>query len=206
MTAQYELQNRNYQALFDRQIQNLDVTQDIQMIQQRVTAGLGVVQGAASGAATGAQIGGPYGAAAGAFIGGAASAIGGAADTALLNRAQQEQRSYMQDNYALQLGNVRALPNTITRTSALTYNNKLWPFIELYECTVQEKDAYLNKIKYDGMTVGIIDILGHWTTFSSNIGNLHYLQGRIVRNGNVIQIENHELEDLNNELMKGVYI
>ncbi|MBO7735397.1 MAG: hypothetical protein J6S67_22725 [Methanobrevibacter sp.] len=204
--AQYELQNRNYQALFDRQIQNLDVSQNIQMMQQEATAVMGTIQGAAGGAAAGMQMGGGWGAVAGMVVGGVTSAAGGMVDTALLARAQQEQKSYMKDNFALHLGNVRALPNTITKTSALTYNNKLWPFIELYECTSQEKDAYLNKIKYDGMTVGIIDILGHWTTFDSNIGNLHYLQGRIVRNGNVIQIENHELEDLNNELMKGVYI
>ena len=203
--AQYELQNRNYQALFDRQVQNLELTQDVQMLNAAFQAAGGTITGGAAGAAIGAKAG-PYGAIAGAAVGTVLGAVGGALDVWNTDRLQKEQMSYMKDNYSLQLGNVRALPNSITKTSALTANNKFWPFIELYECTEQEKEAYINKITYDGMTVGIIDTLDHWVTFDKNPEKLHYLQCRLIRNPNAIQIENHELEDLNNELMKGIYI
>lgn len=203
--AQYELQNRNYQAIFDRQVQNLELTQEVQMMNAAFQAAGGTVTGAAAGAAMGAKAG-PYGAIAGAAVGGVLGAAGGIADVYNTDRLQKEQKSYMKDNYSLQLGNVRALPNSITKTSALTANNKFWPFIELYECTEQEKEAYINKITYDGMSVGIIDTLNNWVTFDKNIDKLQYLQCRLIRNPNAIAIENHELDDLNNELMKGIYI
>lgn len=203
--AQYELQNRNYQALFDRQVQNLELNQEVQMMNAAFQAAGGTVTGAAAGAAMGAKAG-PYGAIAGAAVGTVLGAAGGIADVYNTDRLQKEQKSYMKDNYSLQLGNVRALPNSITKTSALTANNKFWPFIELYECTEQEKEAYINKITYDGMSVGIIDTLNNWVTFDKNIDNLQYLQCRLIRNPNAIAIENHELDDLNNELMKGIYI
>lgn len=203
--AQYELQNRNYQAIFDRQVQNLELTQEVQMMNAAFQAVGGTVTGGAAGAAMGAKAG-PYGAIAGAAVGTVLGAAGGIADVWNTDRLQKEQMSYMKDNYSLQLGNVRALPNSITKTSALTANNKFWPFIELYECTEQEKEAYINKITYDGMSIGIIDTLDHWVTFDKNINNLQYLQCRLVRNPNAIAIENHELDDLNNELMKGIYI
>lgn len=203
--AQYELQNRNYQTLFDRQIQNLDVNQDVQMMNAAFQAVGGTITGGAAGAAMGAKAG-PYGAIAGAAVGTVLGGVGGALDVWNTDRLQKEQRSYMKDNYALQLGNVRALPNCITKTSALTLNNKFWPFIEMYECTEEEKEAYINKITYDGMSIGIIDTLDHWVTFNKNIDKLQYLQCRLIRNPNAIAIENHELDDLNNELMKGIYI
>lgn len=199
---QYELQNKNYQAIFDRQIQNLDVNQDIQRQQAVWSSIAGVGQGAVSGGALGFFSGGLPGAAIGAAVGGATSLAGGIADYNLLKRSQEEQRSFLKDNYKLQLGNVRALPTTITRTSALTANNKIFPFIELYECTETERDAYLNKIDYDGMTVGVIDTLNHYVDITNP--GLKYIQGRIIRfNG---AFNNHEINELNNELMKGVYI
>lgn len=203
--AQYELQNRNYQALFDRQVQNLELTQEVQMMNAAFQAVSGTVTGGAAGAAMGAKAG-PYGAIAGAAVGTVLGGVGGVLDVWNTDRLQKEQMSYMKDNYSLQLGNVRALPNSITKTSALTANNKFWPFIELYECTEQEKEAYINKITYDGMSVGIIDTLDHWVTFDKNPEKLQYLQCRLIRNPNAISIENHELDDLNNELMKGIYI
>ena len=203
---QYELQNKNYQAIFDRQIQNLDVNQDIQRIQAWAGMLGGTAQGAAGGALTGAFIGGGIpGAIIGGVLGGAASLGGGIADLATLDRSQKEQRSFMQDNFKLQLGNVKALPTTITKTSALTANNKIFPFVEIYECTEKEKDAYMNQIDWDGMTIGVIDKMDNYVNFSSPSNK--YIQCRIVRYPtNIHPISNHELDELNNELMKGVYI
>ena len=144
-------------------------------------------------------MGGGYGAAAGAIIGAGTSLGAGIADYANLERRQRENRSFAIDNFNLQLGNIRALPNSITKTSALTANNKLFPFVEIYECTDVEKVAYYNKLKYDGMTVGIID------NISNYIGYNEMFKGQLIRNVNVME-DNHVLEELNKELMKGAYI
>ena len=111
-----------------------------------------------------------------------------------------ENRSFAIDNYNLALGNVKALPDSVTRTSAIVKNNKLFPFIEIYECTEEEKEAYYLKLKYDGMTVGKI---GTMINFKSD-DNSKFFKGKLIRmeifeSANVIA-------EINNELSKGVYI
>ena len=200
----YEIQNKNYQAIFDRQIQNLDVNNAITREESLWGAVAGTVQGAGAGAVGGFMASGsPYGAIAGAVVGGVASGVGGAMDIANLEKRQREARSYAVDNYNLQLGNVRALPNSITKTSALTYNNKLFPFIEIYECSEEEKEAYYLKIKYNGMTVSKI---GRMENYKSDDGsNSNYFRARLIRITNISE-DNHYVETINEELMKGVFI
>ena len=201
----YEIQNKNYQAIFDRQIQNLDVNNAIARQEAGWGMAAGVVSGAASGAAGGAIVGGGWGALAGAVIGAGTSAVGGAMDLANLQKRQQEARSYAVDNYNLQLGNIQALPYSLTKTSALTYNNKLFPFVEIYECSEKEKEAYYNKLYWNGMTVGIIDRItnyesGRWANYFR--GKLIALYGEEGSNS----VENRIIEAINTELMKGVFI
>lgn len=196
----YEIQNKNYQAIFDRQIQNLDVNNSINMQEALFGAVAGTVQGAGTGAVAGGM-GGGAGAIAGAVVGGLVSGVGGALDIANLNKRQQEARNYAIDNYNLQLGNVRALPYSITKTSPITYNNKLFPFVEIYECTDVEKEAYYKKIKYNGMSVRIIDVMNNY--ISSN--NQNYFRGKLIRVTEISE-DNHYVEIINEELMKGVYI
>ena len=197
----YEIQNKNYQAIFDRQIQNIDINNAINMQEATWGAIAGTVQGTASGAIAGGMVGGGYGAIAGAVIGGVASGVGGALDVANLEKRQQEARNYAIDNYNLQLGNVRALPNSITKTSALTFNNKLFPFVEIYECSDVEKEAYFTKIRYNGMSVRIIDNIKSYVSLDAS----QYFRGRLIRMTNISE-DNHYVETINEELMKGVYI
>ena len=198
----YEIQNKNYQAIFDRQIQNMDVNNAINAQEATWGAIAGTVQGSASGAITGGLVSGsPYGAIAGAVVGGVTSGIGGAMDITNLLKRQQEARNYAIDNYNLQLGNIRALPNSITKTSALTYNNKLFPFVEIYECSEVEKEAYFEKLKYNGMSIRIIDKMKVYTSAD----NSNYFRARLIRMTNISE-DNHYVETINEELMKGVFI
>ena len=198
----YEIQNKNYQAIFDRQVQNLDINNAITLQESLWSMGAGVGQGAASGATAGFMSGGgPWGAAAGAVIGAGASAIGGTMDIKNLLKRQQETKSYMIDNFNLSLGNIRALPNSITKTSALTYNNKLFPFVEIYECSLDEKNAYYNKIFYNGMTIGVIDYIEKYMSYRY----ANYFRGKLIVFYETA-VDNHIIEEINNELMRGVYI
>ena len=196
-----ELQNKNYQAIFDRQIQNMEVNNSITKQESLFGAIAGTVQGGATGAAAGGFAGGPWGAVAGAVVGAGASAIGGAIDLANLEKRQKEAISYAIDNYKLQLGNIKALPYSITRTNAITYNNKLFPFVEIYECTQEEKMAYIRMLKYNGMTVGVISMMseferGDWENF---------FRGKLVPEVTNV-LENNVLEAIQEELLKGVFI
>ena len=198
---QYEIQNKNYQAIFDRQIQNMDVNNGI----ARQEAMFGAVAGTIGGGIAGGIAGGkatksPYGAIAGAVAGTAMGAIGGALDVANLDTRIRENRQYAIDNFNLSLGNVRALPNSITKTSCLTVNNKLFPFVEIYQCSEEEKEAYYLKLKYDGMTVGKISDMKHFEGNSEN-----FFKGQVIRIP-ALKDDNHVAEAINEEIMKGVYI
>ena len=105
----------------------------------------------------------------------------------------------------MQLGNVRALPYSITKTSALTYNNKLFPFIEIYTCSEKEEEAYYNKLWWNGMTVGVIDSMQNY----ESLRWANYFRGKLIalygeEGSNAV--ENRIIEAINYELAKGVFI
>ena len=196
---EYKLQNKNYQNIFNREIQSLDIQQSIQRTQQYATGGIKQFSDAASGAATGAILGGGWGAAIGATVAGGASTAGYIADNVLMERQLVEQRQLAYDKFGLQLGNIQALPYTLTKVGSFDADSMIWPFLEYYTCTQEEKEAFRNKIKYEGMTVGIVDMLGNYMTTDS------YLQADLIRNDTIID-DSHLLEDIYIELTKGVYL
>ena len=176
--AEYEQQNKNYQNIFDRQIQNMEVTQSIQRQQEIWSAAAGALGASGTGAAAGMLVGGPVGAAVGGALSGLTSAIAGAADIKLNDRLRNEAIDYTRDNFNYQLGNIKALPQSIARTTALTYNNKLVPILEYYTCTSEEKEILKQKLKYNGMRVekiypnGINELLKTEKT---------YIKGKLLR-------------------------
>ena len=200
--ATYELQNKNYQAIFDRQIQNMDVNHAIARNEAGWQVAAGTVQGASGGALAGAMMGGAYGAVGGAIVGGTTSLLGGIADLQNLGKHQAEEKSFAADMYNLSLQNVKALPNSMTKCTALTYNNKLFPFVEIYGCTTEEEEAFIEKIKYDGMTVDVIGRLGDYK------GGM--LRGEVIRFASddavPLKADAHMANAIYTEIKKGVYM
>lgn len=203
----YQIQNKNYELIFNRQIQNLDVNNSITMEQQKISSGLGVatagLTGLAGGALAGGTVGGPVGAVVGAGIGaiGSAvtSAIGRKYDLEFLKKSQTEARSYAVDMYSYSLGNIQALPYSLTRVSALTENNKLFPFIEVYEATNEEKEALRNKILYNGMTVMRIGKVLDFITSTHK-----YVQGQLIRLEGIDE-DSHVVAEIAKEIKEGAY-
>lgn len=196
----YELQNKNYQAIFNRQIQNMDVSNEIARQEQGFKAITGTFKGTVTGMAGGAMAFGPYGAIAGAAVGGVSSGIGGIIDTQNLEKQLRENRNYAVDMYNFNLQNIKALPYTMTRCTALTYNNKLFPFIEKYSCTDEEKEAFINKLKHDGMTVNVIGQIQDYTDMGGRM-----VKGQIIRLPDLKE-DNHMAKEIYDEILKGVYI
>lgn len=196
----YELQNKNYQAIFNRQIQNMDVMNDIARQEAVFGAIGGTVKSTASGAVTGAMVGGGYGAIAGAAVGLVAGAAGGVMDMVNLDKKINENRSYAVDMYNFSLQNIKALPYSMTRCTALTYNNKLFPFIETYSCTDEEKEAFVYKLKYDGMTVNKIGKIQEYTDLAGNM-----LKAELIRFEGLNE-DAHMASEIYNEIKKGVYL
>jgi len=195
---EYEIQNRNYQNIFDRQIQNMDEKRSIEKLSLAWNRDKGVISsifgiaGGLAGQSAGALIGGTVG------IG--MSLANYQQQMAISGKAYKENRDFATDMYELQLGNVKALPNSVVRTNALTANNKIFPFIEKYTCTEVEKEALRNKMQYEGMNIGIISTLAEWQGEDTPA----YVKGQLIRIENFNN--NYVLEDIAMELAKGVYI
>lgn len=202
--ANYELQNKNYQNIFDRQIQNMDVNNAIAKQEAAFSAVAGTVTGAVSGAATGAMAGGgPIGAIAGGVLGGVTGAVGGILDYQNTVKRQEENRQFAIDMYGYQLGNIKAIPTSLAKNSALTANTKIFPFIEKYSCTDTEKEVLRNKITYNGMTVMKTGVL-------SEFMNIRPLASTFVK-GQVIRLygfneDAHMANAIYEEINKGVYL
>jgi hypothetical protein len=215
---EYQIQNKNYELIFNRQIQNLDINNSIAYEQAEISAylnaGSTALQGAASGMVAGGLLGGaigseagPYGTVIGAAAGGivgAGAGLGGSIwamrkDLELLAQSQKEARSFAQDMYTYHLGNIQALPNALTRVTSLTENNKIFPFIEFYDSTDEEKEALRNKLTYNGFTIMRIGKIVDYIQ-----GNLNYVQGQLIRLTGVEE-DSHVVAEIAKEIEQGAY-
>lgn len=204
----YQNNNKNYQTIFDREIQNMDVSRDIQRTQEQWNVATGILSGAASGAIAGGMLSAsPMSAIGGVGLGAGLSAAGGIADMQLSEQLYQESKKFKQDTFSLQLDNIKARPQSLAKTSGFTNNNKYFPFIEYYTCTDEEKMLFANYIrnysmtvnKYDNIVNYINNIFGY-----AGIQDRGFIQAEIINAVNFTG-ESHELVELNRELNSGVY-
>lgn len=198
----YELNNKNYQNIFNREIANLDFNNQIAMRNQLINATTGVVGDTVKGAGAGAMVGGGWGAIAGAVVGLGTSTIGAVYDTMTLQREQHENRQLAIDKFNFSLGNIKALPYTLTKVGAFDISSKLFPFVEYYTCTNEEKQMLRDKITYESMTVFKIDYFGNYVSQDTT---KHYFKGELIRNLD-LYVATNVFNEIYNELLKGVYI
>ena len=189
--ANYQQNNKNYQNIFNRQIENMEFNNKISMATQIVSA----VTGTGQGAAAGAYLGGPVGAVVGAGV----SGLGGIADTLLLNMQQKETLDYTKDQFGYNLKNIQAMPNSITKTNPFTNNNKIFPILEYFTCTDIEKQALKDKLKYNGMTVMRIGKIKDWL-----LDDYTYIKAKLIEID--IRDEYHTVVEIAQELDKGIRI
>lgn len=196
----YQLQNKNYQAIFNRQIENMEVNRKVNKGMNTASA----IMGSFGTSAQGFMVGG----AAGAIVGGVLGLTSGIGDTHVEDLLAREQMSYAGEIHNLELGNIQALPYSLSRTTAYTENNKIFPIVEYYTCTDEEKTVVAQEIINSSMTVGIIGTIGDY------IGNEWSYNDAVSRGfikGQIIELkgfngDGHEALDLKQEFQKGVYI
>lgn len=194
----YEINNKNYLNAFNRQIQNLEINNKYQKQSDIWAAVAGTVQGGVSGATTGFVAGGGVGAAIGGTAGTLISAAGGVADVSINEKLRSEALDYTKDQFGYTLGNIAAMPDSLTRVSAFNINNKVFPILEYYTCSDIEKQALRDKIKYNGMTVMKIGTINEYLQPTET-----YIKGRLIR---LDGFDNHTTIEIANELNKGFYI
>ena len=194
----YKLNNKNYQQIFNREIQNMDRLHKIDRTSQIVSDSVSTAVGTAQ------LIGGLAGKDKGSTLSGAIQASVGVTNlvTNIIqgNKKHNEQRSFKSDMFNYELGNVQAIPNALAKNTAFTFNNKLFPFIEFYSCTDVEKEAIKEKIKYNSMTVMKVGTIGQYMNYTEQ-----FIKGQIIRLPDVID-DAHIANEIYNEINKGVFI
>lgn len=194
----YKLNNKNYQQIFNREIQNMDRLHKIDRTSQIVSDAASLVQSGGQLAA-GIVSKNPAG-----IISGSTATASGVANltTGIVqgNKKHNEQRSFKTDMFNYELGNVQAIPNALAKNTAFTFNNKLFPFVEFYSCTDVEKEAIKEKIKYNSMTVMKVGTIGQYMNYTEQ-----FIKGQVIRLPDVID-DAHIANEIYNEINKGVFI
>lgn len=199
--TQYQISNKNYQLIFDRQIQSMDLQHDVQRMNEKFNAATGIFNAAAAGSIAGAA-GGPATMVAGGLAAGLLSTVGAALDIKNNEKLRTDQRSAAFDMFQYNLGNIQAQPTTITKLSALAGNNKIWPFYEIYAATSREVSALELQLLWSGMTVNTI---GYVKDFIGPSGSgLNFIRGKLIRITGLNE-DAHIAQLIADEIARGVY-
>lgn len=194
----YQQQNKYYQDIFNRNIESQEVNNNISRERERWEVATGILGGAVSGGTGGALVGGIPGAIAGAVIGAGTSALAGAKDIQLNERQRSEAIQLQKDQFGYQLGTVKARTTQLSRTTAFNINNKYFPYVEYWTCTETEVAALKNKIKYNGMTIGVIGTLADYLDPSGET----FVQASVIEIG--VTDDSHVAEAIARNLSEGV--
>ena len=198
--ADYQLSNKNYQAVFDRQIENMEVNNAVQKEKERWQVIAGTFSAGVSGGLAGGMTGNAYAAIGGALLGAGVSAAAGARDIQLNNLLRNEAIDYAKDQFGYQLGNIQAIPQGLSKTSSITLNNKYFPFIEVYGCTQTEENALRSKLQYNGMTIMRISSISSFLHSTQT-----YIKAKLIRLEG-LNCDTNLLNYIASEMYKGVFI
>lgn len=202
--ADYQLSNKNYLAVFDRQIENMEVNNAVQKERERWQVVAGTFSAGVSGGLAGSMSGNPYiaagGAVLGAGLGAGVSAAAGVRDIQLNNLLRNEAIDYAKDQFGYQLGNIQAIPQGLSKTSSITINNKYFPFIEVYGCTQTEENALRSKLQYNGMTIMRISSISNFLHSTQT-----YIKAKLIRLEG-LNCDTNLLNYIASEMYKGVFI
>ena len=196
----YQLNNKYYQQIFDRKIESQEYNNKWALAGDIVGGAAGVAGGVAAGAAAGSIVPG-IGTAIGAIAGGLASSAGGVMDIIGNQKLRREQIGLQKDLFGMELGTIKARADSLTRGAIYNINNKYFPYIEYYTCTDKEREALMNKIKYNGMTIGVIGKVVDYIDYSAD---WTYIQARVIDID--IEDDTHMANTINGELQGGVRI
>ena len=199
----YQRQNKNFEQIFSREISNMDVNRKYQRMGETISAWTGAI---GAGGGIGGLIGGIAGGIAGG-VAGAASLAAGYADRSISDKLYQESVSFKKDMHEMQLENIKALPNSIAKTTAYNENNKIFPILEYYTCTDEEKDLVASAIANMGMTVNAVGkpidyVYNNWSY--NGIFSKGFFKATLIRLEDLPE-DYHMLQAIAEELSLGIY-
>ena len=131
--ANYVSNNKNFQQLFDNQINTLTKQQDIQLSAMEETLGFRSYTGMP--------------------ISSIMRVIGGSKDIDMQRELNNVALNKMRTDFNYQMDNIKSMPHTIKKLTAINEDTRIFPYIEVYSCSAIEEQSFDYKIQYTGMTV-----------------------------------------------------
>lgn len=190
----YQIQNKNYENIFNTKIKSMDYQHDQSLISNIVGLGTSTAKGIIGGAIAGNPVSVGLGAASG-LTTGITNLVTG-------ENKYKDQRQLSIDLYNYELGNIKAQPDTMNKISAYNIDNNYYPVIEYFTASDEEIEMFKNKIKFQSyklMKIGKIEDFG----LEEGLGNI-FVKGEVIRIG--IYDDDHMANEIYNEIYKGVYL
>ena len=189
----YQHNNATYQLAFDRQIENFNINRNIERIKLGLGSGGAVVGGALGGYHTGGVVG--------AYTGGTSALFGSMLNMAFNEAKANESLSYSKDKFSYELRNIQATQQTLTKVSALDINNRLYPILEYYECTEEERLYFSKYLYYNSYSIERVGKIQEYIDYNRDYT---FIQAEMLRL-EVDGLGTHELNYMNELLNNGWY-
>lgn len=206
--SEYVYNNANYSQLFDSQI----AYQKYQNKMSLISSGISAVSSAIStGTAVGTGLSimpgtAAFGAVAGTIAGGVSLAAG-IADLAVQNDMNKKSIEYETEQYNLSLGNMKAQPSTISKITAFNINSLIWPVLNVYDCTDEEKSQVEKYFDYNSYR---LDVIGKISDYVKHSDDYTFISGSLLRTNQevsgVTQGDYNYISNINSELQQGIYM
>lgn len=198
----YKRQNSNYQQTFSLQKEELALQHATERVNERTQQVVNTITATTFGAIGGKAVGG-VGLAGN--IGAGIGAVGAAATVGIAGEIQYRQNEKLrefeenlqQQNFDLQIGTIKALPNTINRISSFNeiLMQDFWFIIEIYECSDYEKILIDDFISLYGYGLGVHGLIENF------VSNGWFLRSTLI--SSFLEPNLHNVAS--NELKGGIY-
>lgn len=183
--ANYVSNNKNFQQLFDNQINTLTKQNEIQLNAMEETLGLRSFTGMP--------------------IGSILRVIGGSKDIEMTRELNNVAISKMETDFKYQMDNIKSMPHTIKKLTSINEDTRIFPFIEIYSATPTEEQSFEFKMKYTGYTIMTTGKIIDYCEPNEET----FVQADLIRldlSRSEETADNHIASEIALELSKGIYI
>lgn len=181
----YVSNNKNFQQLFDNQINSLTKTQNIQLSAMEETLGLRAYTGMP--------------------IGSILRTIGGSKDIDMQRELNNVALSKMNTDFQYQMDNIKSMPHTVKKLTNINGDTRIFPYIEIYEAREDEIMSFELKMKYTGYTIMTTGLINDYLKPNEET----FIQADLIRldlSRTEETADNHIAVEIASELDKGIYI
>lgn len=191
----FQVQNKNYQLMFDRNVQSMEINAAMD-IYRAAQPNRGRLVGDAIGAATN-YVSGNYVGMGENIVDAIGSRKQTLTNTAMSIISNVDRIDNAKDQFQYQLGNIRALPQTLTKISAVTPDFMVYPQLEVYTGTNQEWTNLESSIEYNGIEINMMTQL--------SVFDHGFIRGTIIKFPEDMHISDEQAAAINAELNTGIY-